>query len=66
MGKEWVNGVVKSLTKLVGTNHVVTSAYRPNTNGLQNGLLILHSVKHCVFSVPLTIIPMIGILSYHK
>ena len=35
MGKEWLNGVVKSLTQLVGTNHIVTSAYRPNTNGLQ-------------------------------
>lgn len=35
MGREYVNGVVKSLTRLVGADHVVTSAYRPNTNGLQ-------------------------------
>ena len=35
MGKEWVNGVVASLTRLVGADHFVTSAYRPNTNGLQ-------------------------------
>ena len=35
MGKEWVNGVVNSLTKMIGTDHVVTSAYRANTNGLQ-------------------------------
>ena len=35
MGREWVNGVVKSLTKLVETNHVVTSAYRQKTYGLQ-------------------------------
>ena len=34
MGKEFVNGVVKSLTTMVGTDHVVTSAYHPNTNGL--------------------------------
>jgi hypothetical protein len=34
-GGEYANAIVNSLTKLVGADHLVTSAYRPSTNGLQ-------------------------------
>jgi hypothetical protein len=34
-GGEYANAIVNSLTKLVGADQLVTSAYRPSTNGLQ-------------------------------
>ena len=49
-GKEFVNEVMKSLLCKVGTEHRVTSAYHPNTNGQTerfNQTLISSLRKHC-------------------
>lgn len=48
-GTEFVNETVKSLTKLSGIEHKVTSAYFPRTNGLTerfNKTLISALKKH--------------------
>ena len=49
-GREFVNEVVDKLLVKIGTEHRVTSAYHPNTNGQterMNQTLILSLRKHC-------------------
>ena len=49
-GKEFVNEVVDKLLQQVGTEHRVTSAYHPNTNGQcerLNQTLLASLRKHC-------------------
>ena len=50
MGREFVNTIIKCLLQTVGTEHSVTSAYHPNTNGQTerfNQTLISSLRKHC-------------------
>ena len=49
-GREFVNETVDKLLSKTGTEHRVTSAYHPNTNGLTeryNQTLINSLRKHC-------------------
>jgi transposase InsO family protein len=50
MGREFVNEIIRCLLLKVGTEHRVTSAYNPNTNGQTerfNPTLISSLRKHC-------------------